>query len=183
MKKAFDINKAVACTAYICKSFPGGECRQIDLIKALYVAERESIATTFNPMIGDTMLCFEKGPILKTIHDLLRGRSPKAYLSVWRKYFHEKPVGRYKAISLKDNMPDMDVLSPADEAFLNRGIGFVNACKGRSIVHETHKSSKFKEWVDARDKGQKCIDIGVFLREMRKDLTPADITEIKERLA
>lgn len=183
MNKNFDIEKAIACVAYICKSFPSGSCRQIDIIKAMYVAERESICTTFNSMVGDAMMCYPKGPILKNIHDIMRGRSSAEYLSLWNKHFCETKNGKYKTISVRDESPDMSVLSPADEAFLNRGIGFVISCQGRSIVHESHKSTKFIEWVDARNKGQKLINIGVFLKDRRKDLSENDIRTIKERLA
>ena len=184
MDNNFDINKALACVAYICNSFPSGSCREIDIIKAMYVAERESICTTFNPMTGDVMMCYPKGPILKKIHDIIRGvKSARDYLPLWEKYFTEKKQGKFKVVSVGKELPDMSVLSPADEAFLNRGIGFVNSCEGRSIVHETHKSKNFIEWVTARNKGEKLIDIGVFLRERRRDLTPKDIEKIKERLA
>ena len=121
---------------------------------------------------------------MKKIHDIIRGvKSARDYLPLWEKYFTEKKQGKFKVVSVGKELPDMSVLSPADEAFLNRGIGFVNSCEGRSIVHETHKSKNFIEWVTARNKGEKLIDIGVFLRERRRDLTPKDIERIKERLA
>ncbi len=183
MKKGIDIEKLIACVAYICGSAPDGKYRAIDMIKAMYMAERESVIRTFHPMTGDDMMCYVHGPILKTLHDLTRGCARREYQSQWDKCFTTLKNGRYNVIQIKlAARPNMDRLSPANEAFLNRGIGFVDSCNGKSIIHETHKSMICPEWVAARNAGLKNIRISDILKRYRKDLTRGDIEQIQKEI-
>lgn len=54
------------------------------LIKLLYLADRESIKETGEPITGDTIFALKSGPILSLLTDLVRG---KRHSRDWSRYF------------------------------------------------------------------------------------------------
>jgi len=179
MNTKFNSKKMLAAVAYVCKSNEG-KYDKLALIKVLYIAERESICETFNVMTGDEMLKYPFGPVLKRLHDSLRGTASTEFQSEWNKYFKnpKKETSKDQNVHLKE-LPDMDELSYADKLFLDRGISFINNCKRGTLVDRVHD---FPEWDIAMKRGTVEIDIADILNTYRSDLSQSEVMEIKAEL-
>lgn len=182
--KNFNAKKMIAAAAYVCEQ-NGGKFDKLALIKVLYIAERESICETFNPLTGDEMLKFKFGPVLKRLHDALRGLAEEDFQTEWNAYFSNPPKSDTPAkhkgaddVKLKAR-PDMDELSYADERFLDKAVRFVNSCKLGSLVNRVHE---FPEWDIAVKRGARAIDVADILSSYRPDLTQDEVLEIKNEI-
>lgn len=179
MNTKFNSKKMLAAAAYVCQS-NNGKYDKLALIKVLYIAERESICETFHVMTGDEMLKYTYGPVLKRLHDVLRGKATLGFQSEWDKHFKNpvKETSKDQNVRLK-TLPDMDELSYADKLFLDKGISFVNNCKRGKLVGEVHD---FHEWEIAKNSGSAKIDVVDILNTYRSDLSQAEVMEIKAEL-
>ena len=177
----FDIQKTLACAAYVCQSNKG-KFDKLAMIKVLYIAERDTICETFNVMTGDKMQKYPFGPVLKHLHDALRGKASTEFQKEWDSHF-ENPKSGAKSKGANDvkliKTPDMDELSYANRLFLDRALKFVNSCKKGTLVDTAHE---FPEWDMAVRRGIKDIDLADILTNYRKDLTSKEVLEIKAEI-
>lgn len=166
----------LAAAAYVCQS-NGNKFDKLALIKVLYLAERDSICQTFSYMTGDEMLRYKFGPILKHLHDALRGKSTEGFQALWNKYL-KNPDGDSNDVVLVGT-PDMGELSFADKSFLDSAIKTVNSCPQGELVEEFHK---LPEWDAAFRHGKSRIDLVDILHHYRPDLSSEEILDIKKEL-
>lgn len=174
--KNFNPQKMLAAVAYVCQSNEN-KFDKLALIKVLYLAERDSICQTFSYMTGDEMLRYRFGPILKHLHDALRGKSTKYFQNLWDKYLKNPDAGSNDVFLIET--PDMGELSFADKSFLNSAIKTVNSCPHGELVEEIHK---LPEWDAAFRHGKSRIDLVDILHLYRPDLTSEEILDIKREL-
>lgn len=177
----FDMQKTLACAAYVCQSNKG-KFDKLAMIKVLYIAERDTICETFNVMTGDKMQKYPFGPVLKHLHDALRGKASTEFQKEWDSHF-ENPKSGAKSKGANDvkliKTPDMDELSYANRLFLDRALKSVNSCKKGTLVDTAHE---FPEWDMAVRRGIKDIDLADILTNYRKDLTSKEVLEIKAEI-
>lgn len=70
----FDIDKTTQAAAVVLKEHRGRISR-LRLLKLLYIADRESIQETLDPIVADRFAAMDHGPILSQTYDVLRGMS------------------------------------------------------------------------------------------------------------
>jgi uncharacterized phage-associated protein len=63
----------------------GGKMTRLRLLKLLYIADRESIAETFQPITGDDVVAMDHGPVLSKTYRLIR-RELQPGNVIWDKY-------------------------------------------------------------------------------------------------
>jgi uncharacterized phage-associated protein len=78
----FDINKAIAATAYLIEH-EGGTGDMFILVKQLYYADRSALIRWGNSITGDSLASLKKGPIVSGIYDLLKGKGTEKYQIQW----------------------------------------------------------------------------------------------------
>src|SRR5688572_10804079 len=68
----FNAVKATQAAALVLKA-RGGRCTRIELIKLLYLADREALNQLARPITGDAFVNMDKGPVLSAIFDFVKG--------------------------------------------------------------------------------------------------------------
>src|SRR5262245_59190004 len=107
---AFDERKAAAAAGYLL-SLEGKRMNYMRLLKLLYLAERQSLATLGRPIIGDTPFSFDQGPVLSRVYDLIKANKPGG---PWGECIERD--SRYE-VRLKA-VPDLGALSDAEISLL-----------------------------------------------------------------
>jgi hypothetical protein len=74
-------------TAGLFLTFSGGRMHNVRLMKLMYMADRRCLEEEARTITGDQFYAMQKGPILSTIHNIIRGRDYRTHL--WRHYFKE----------------------------------------------------------------------------------------------
>lgn len=122
----FDINKAIAATAYLIEH-EGGTGDMFILVKQLYYADRSALIRWGNSITGDSLASLKKGPIVSGIYDLLKGKGTEKYQIQWNDVIQrQEPY----AIVLRKR-PDKGVLSKREKEVLEESRTTINAIRGR----------------------------------------------------
>ena len=104
----FDEAKAMQAAAYFLK-LRGGQMHYINLIKLLYLTDREALIRWGAPVTTDRHASMDNGPVTSRILNLITEERPKP---VWEKSI-SAPLGEYEVRLLPDAPTDR--LSPAEE--------------------------------------------------------------------
>ena len=104
----FNIRKATEAASRFVE-LSGGSIGVVRLMKLLYLAERQSLASRGHPIIGDRYVSMKHGPVVSRVYDLCK-KEPKGkaeHRAVWLK--HLRSDGR-----------DIELVVPAPVAALSR---------------------------------------------------------------
>jgi hypothetical protein len=165
----FNTDKAIAATAYLIER-DGGKDDIFPLIKKLYCADRSALIGWGNSITGSHLASLEKGPIVSTIYDLLKGIGKEEDQVRWNEIIERKPP---YAVTVRKE-PDKGVLSQREIEALENARLTINSIRG-SIPDWCHKN--FPEWTDP---GQSSapIDPSTILRLAQK--SEEEIQHIEE---
>jgi uncharacterized phage-associated protein len=133
----FDERKAAAAAAYLL-SLEGSRMNYMRLLKLLYLAERQSLATLRRPIIGDTPYSMDQGPVLSRVYDLIKANKPG---SPWGDMIGRD--SRYE-VQLKA-APNFDALSDAEIEILRQASELYRKHDQWALRDITHD---FPEWED-----------------------------------
>lgn len=81
----FNYEKAVQAVAHILRDEPSHRLNYMRLIKLLYMADRESLRETGQPITGDRVFAMDRGPVLSNLYNLIKQehrRTPE-----WSRFF------------------------------------------------------------------------------------------------
>jgi len=134
---SFSTLKAVQSAAILLKE-EGGEMTRLRLLKLLYIADRESIAETFQPITGDDVVAMDHGPVLSKTYRLIR-REPQPGNAVWDKYIAQEGERNHVLI----DQPGDGSLSEYEIRKLRAVSAVRRGMTDYEIADETHK---FPEW-------------------------------------
>jgi uncharacterized phage-associated protein len=157
----FREKKAAQAAAHLLK-LHGNEMYYLQLIKLLYLADRQALIERGMPITGDRLVSMDYGPVVSMIKDLLTMElEPQIDGSVWRDYVSE-PAG-YKVQGLMEN-PVADELSEYEIAVLDQIDQAFGSWDRFNLSEWTHK---LPEWEDPH-KSSLPIDPEVILRHAGK---------------
>ena len=105
------------------------------LLKLLYIADREMLATHALPITGDAVVAMERGPVLSHTYDLLRANE-----GAWAKFLHKD---HYDVMLLRD--PGKGQLSKAIVAKLQEVSDRYQDMDEWDMVEETHKLAEWQK--------------------------------------
>jgi len=170
----FDIRKAIAATAYLCK-MNGGALNVLHLIKMLYDADRTALVSWHRTITGDSFFSMKNGPILSRIYDLICGRASGADMEAWRAIFNPR---NGNAVSLKRPDVAFGSLSRREKEALNKAFDKFKDVPVGQLVEFLHKV--LPEWKDPGTSSAP-IDPRIILRQ--GGVTEEELAEIEEELA
>ena len=73
----FHFQKALQAAGYILR-MADGRMNYIDLIKMLYIADRECLGEEGETITGDSVSALKKGPVLRTVLNLIKDKDPRS---------------------------------------------------------------------------------------------------------
>ena len=77
MRFRFDFEKTLQA-AGVLVALGGSSMEYLRLLKLLYIADREMLATTGSPITGDRAVAMKNGPVLSQVFDLIKGQAARA---------------------------------------------------------------------------------------------------------
>ena len=166
LKFKFDFEKTLQASAVLLRSH-GKQMSVLRLLKLLYIADREMLATAGHTLTGDRAVAMEHGPVLTQVYDLIKQQAKRA--GEWDGVIHK--VG-YTLHLVGD--PGTGRLSKGDAAKLqevtDRYLAVDDWTLADKITHE------FPEWVGNYQEGtSKCIPWEDVLKAHGKEAWIADI--------
>jgi len=148
MSFQFNMWKAIQAAGVLLREEPSARMSRLRLIKLLYIADRESLRDTGEPITGDRLVAMEHGPVLSRVYDCIKGESPR--LPQWEEFFASE--GR-DVVMVKH--PPVDELCPYEIENLQKVSRERADKQDWALAEETHK---FQEWVE-NDPGTSSRDI------------------------
>lgn len=163
----FEPRVAAQAAAHVVKK-NGGEIDVFHLVKALYLAERESLKERNRPIFGDRYASLEHGPVVSGILDLARGRDV-AGAEYWKPHLERDG----NAVRVASD-PGDDDLNGADIAFLDKAYEMV---KGRDFRELREWCHTLPEWSDP-GRSMRPIPVVALLEKLGKDPRSINALEI-----
>lgn len=139
----FDINKTVSSAGYLARRC-GGEIKIFFLMKMMYGAEREALATWRRPITGDSFCSMKSGPILSRTYNLFKGEiaNDNSDMIKWFKHFAPRRGNDLKLIS----EPDFEFLSELEvQALENSCNAIADLVKQKGMIADT-LHTQWPEW-------------------------------------
>lgn len=81
----FEVPKVIQAAAVLLNTTEGKRMTRLRLLKLLYIADRESLAETEQPITGDSVAAMDHGPVLTETYNLIKGETYSAH--EWQRYF------------------------------------------------------------------------------------------------
>jgi uncharacterized phage-associated protein len=101
---AFSVAKAIQAVGVVLRRDGVRSMNAMRLLKLLYLADREALRQTGRPIVGGAIVAVERGPLLREVHDLVRGRH--RHMPLWDEFLR---TSHFNVELLKD--PDVGLLS------------------------------------------------------------------------
>jgi uncharacterized phage-associated protein len=173
MRFRFDIDKAIAATAFVIQQ-RGGRYTVLPLVKTLYLANRLFLIQYGRTITGDRFVSMNMGPVVSETYDLLKGSSSAdpLHLEKWRDFISPRQ-GNYVSVT---NQPDFDFLSEKEVEAIKEAISIISKVKGK-LSDWSHLV--FPEWKDPHG-GSEDIDPKDILKIENK--SDKEISEIESEL-
>ncbi len=140
----FNFPKAFQATAVVLREHRS-QMDFVRLLKLLYIADRELLAEIGRTLTGDRAEALERGPVLTTVYDLVKGRGPDAEQAQWSAAIR-KADG---SVALTKAVPT-GKLTKAEEEKLHVVCERFRNTSTPDLIELTHK---FAEWVEAYEAG------------------------------
>ena len=135
---SFHFQKALQAAAYILRE-AGGRMGYVDLMKMLYIADRECLAAEGETITGDAVSALKKGPVLRTVLNLIKGRDSQS--EQWHRFIgtrFNRGIGQSEVFIR--TRPGEDELYRYEKEVLKR---VFEEHKDKDLVAYTHT---FPEW-------------------------------------
>ncbi len=114
----FDADKAVAAAAYVTRKKDDRRISIFELLKTMYAAEREALATWHRPITGDSFCSMPKGVVLSRTYDLMKGRvmGTNSDMVKWSQHFSPREGNDVRLLA----EPDYEYLSKRETEALDK---------------------------------------------------------------
>jgi uncharacterized phage-associated protein len=132
----FDYTKTLQAAGVLLEAERTRQMSYLRLLKLLYIADREMLASTGRPVTGDHATAMKHGPLLSTVYDLVTGRSAQA--GAWDRFIHTDGY----VVELRED-PGRGELTKGEIAKLNEVTARYRGMSEWEVVEETHT---FTEW-------------------------------------
>ena len=136
-----DTQKLTEIVAYILTR-NDGQMDYYNLIKECYIADRMSIAKTGYAMTGDSYVSMNRGPVLKNLYALIKGKNSDADQNLWNQFF---TTSDHKVRLLKKDVPHSK-LSRFDVNVLNEVCQRFYKYSYSQMKDYSHSEGVFPEW-------------------------------------
>jgi len=157
------------------KQAPGRQMPYLQLLKLLYIADRESLRETMRPVLGGRVVAMSKGPLHSKVYDLIKGQGEDA--SLWSHFIR---LDEYDA-ELADDPGDSE-LSDYEVELLCRIARDYGRLTEWELVELTHRFAEWaKNYPDPNEKTSRRIHLSDILDAVGlHDDTKAILTAIRK---
>lgn len=172
-KFIFRFERALQAAAYLL-SQADGELRYIHLLKMLYIADREYLATFGEMITGDRVCAMEYGPVLSCVLNLIKGKDSRS--TEWLRYIETD--FRKHSVRLVDD-PQNGSLCRASRSLLDDVFRRYGHLKPFEVVDLTHEFPEWQEFYRGEGTATPIPWSKILSSQGRADMIPAAIHSIK----
>ncbi len=136
----FEIARAIQASAFFLRRARNHRLTRMQLLKLLYLADRESIRQAGKPITGDAFAALEWGPVLRHTYNCIKKDHHEHH--EWWKYIKSEPNGRDVVL---ESDPGSGQLSTFDENILDgiwTNFGHLTA---KQLSKYTHQLPEYKK--------------------------------------
>jgi hypothetical protein len=173
-KFVFDIDKAVAAAAYVTRRKGGNRISIFELLKTMYAAEREALASWHRPITGDSFCSMKKGIVLSRTYDLIKGEvmSTNSDMAKWSRHFSPRENNCVRLLA----EPDYDYLSDREREALEKGAVLIGQLIQRHGLIAEILHAQWPEWKNPEGTGKGSLPLAVedVLSEILEDEEEAE---------
>jgi len=155
-KFVFDIDKAVAAAAYLTRK-QGRKISIFELLKMMYAAEREALATWHRPISGDNFCSMPKGIVLRRTYNLIKGdvMGTNSDMAKWSQHFSPREGNSIRL--LVD--PDFDFLSDREREVLDKGFEKIKGLIQNHGLIADVLHNEWPEWKNPEGSGKGSLPL------------------------
>lgn len=159
MDFVFDIDKAVAAAGLVAAKCKEETISIFLLLKVMYGAERDALATWHRPITGDSFASMRKGPILSRTYDLICGKvlSTNSDMVKWSQHFSARKGNTIKLLS----SPNTDFLSQREQEALARSLKEIAVLVRKKGLIADALHEQWPEWKDPDKYGRGSIPLSL----------------------
>ena len=139
----FRDEKITHMAAYLIRAL-GGKASHLQLLKLMYLADRQSFDDRGHSISSDRFVAMEQGPILSNAYDFMKGRGFARSQSVWDSVIENIAKTYYH--SLRNDDVDLDLISPYEERVLSEVVAKHKDKSPKELVKYLHDNCP--EWED-----------------------------------
>ena len=178
LRFTFRFQKALEASAFILR-LAGGQMGYIDLLKMLYIADRECLAVEGDTITGDSVKARKRGPVLRTIFNLIQkndSQSERWHSFIGARFNHNM---KQLEVFIKESPGDGDLYQFEKEILLR----VFEEHKDKDLVSYTHTFPEWRKYesiLNSANKSQCSITIEDMLEGIGK---PELIDIVKENIA
>ena len=147
----FRDEKITHMAAYLIRAL-GGRASHIQLLKLMYLADRQSFDDRGHSISGDRFVAMEQGPVLSNAYNFMKGEMSTQ--SVWDNVIQNIDGTYYH--SLRNDDVDLDLISPYEERVLSEVVAKHKDKSPKQLVKFLHDNCP--EW---KDPGKTSKPIGI----------------------
>ena len=147
----FRDEKITHMAAYLIRAL-GGRASHIQLLKLMYLADRQSFDDRGHSISGDRFVAMKQGPVLSNAYDFMKGTGSAQ--SVWDSVIENIAKTYYH--SLRNDDVDLDLISPYEEKVLSEVVRAHRGKSSKELVKYVHDNCP--EW---EDPGKTSKPIGI----------------------
>ena len=156
-----DTQKLTEIVAYILTR-NDGQMDYYNLIKECYIADRMSIAKTGYAMTGDSYVSMNRGPVLKNLYALIKGKKSDADQHLWNRFFstsdHKIKLLKKDVSHSKLSRFDVNVLNEVCQRFYKYSYA--------QMKDYAHSEGVFPEWQSVERGEEKPIPIESIMKAL-----------------
>jgi hypothetical protein len=158
-KFVFDIDKTVAAAAYVARKKNGARISVFELLKTMYAAEREALASWHRPITGDSFSSMKKGIVLSRTYDLIKGgvMGTNSDMVTWSRHFSARENNCVRVLA----EPDFDYLSAREREALDKGATLIAELIKRHGLIADVLHTQWPEWKNPEGTGKGSLPISV----------------------
>lgn len=163
----FNESKAVEALVFVAQRWPG--ITPFYLSKVLFFADRDHLREYGRPVLGDSYIAMDAGPVPSRVYDIVKGNldffgDPAAIEAALR---IDRAAQYLKVFSARD--PDLEQFSETDVAALSASIDF---CRGKSFGYLSNLTHQEEAWAKAARDSEMELELLV-PEDMREEVREA----------
>jgi uncharacterized phage-associated protein len=176
----FHFQKSLQASAYVLR-LAGGRMWYVDLLKMLYIADRECLIEEGDTITGDSVSALERGPVLCTVLNLIKNKDSQS--KTWHRFIGAKsdPVTKQLDVFVKKESPGEGKLYKFEKEILDR---VYREHQGKDLVAYTHEFPEWKKYEAALNDPNKKNSFPISIEDMLEGIgKPELLTIVKRNIA
>jgi len=170
---SFDFQKSIEMSGLFL-ALADGRMHNVRLMKLLYMADRKCLEAEARIITGDKFFAMRKGPVLSTIHDLIRGKNYQS--SIWQHYL--RTDGHDVVV---DNDPGVGELCRFEKEIIHN---VYHGTKDSDVVQLTHAFPEWKKYENLISDHSTKNSYPILIEDILEGLGRLELLgEVKEQIA